>query len=179
MPTAVAALADGAVTEVAAGAQHTLVRLAGGDPNPHRLAGDPSPRPGPEVRAFGSNVRGQLGVFIDPHGQVTRRSAVHWRSPPLACGFRGPYLITLLPKTLEVHHLRRERSSQSFPFRDALCAADGGDFFLAASRDAVYALLPPLGAPGVLSASNGGSASSKDDGPPRGLDRGTGSSTEV
>ena len=99
----------------------------------------------------------QLGVFVDSQGRVTRRSAVSWRSPPLVCGYHGQLLLTLLPKSLEVHHLHRESPPQTLPFPGARGAASGGDFFLAASADAVYALLPPLE---VARGSGGGSASS-------------------
>ena len=96
----------------------------------------------------------QLGVIIGTHGNAAAHSNVHWRSPPLACLSRLPFLVVMLPHTLEVHQLGRERAGagatasrsrllQSLPFPHALCAADGGDILYFASAESVYALLPP------------------------------------
>ena len=43
-----------------------------------------------------------------------------------------------------MHHLHHELPGQTLPFPDGRCAAGGGDFFLVASSDKVYALLPPI-----------------------------------
>ena len=96
----------------------------------------------------------QLGVIIGTHGNAAAHSNVHWRSPPLACLSRLPFLVVMLPHTLEVHQLGRERAGagatasrsrllQSLPFPHALCAADGGDILYFSSAESVYALLPP------------------------------------
>ena len=42
-----------------------------------------------------------------------------------------------------MHHLHHEMPSQTLPFPGARCAAGGGEFFVVASSDTMYALLPP------------------------------------
>ena len=56
----------------------------------------------------------QLGVFVDSRGRVTRRSTVHWRAPPLACGVHGQQLVTLLPKSVEVHRLKPRDTAYTY-----------------------------------------------------------------
>ncbi|KAL1510631.1 hypothetical protein AB1Y20_006932 [Prymnesium parvum] len=95
----------------------------------------------------------QLGVIIGTRGDAAAYSNVHWRWSPLACLSRLPFLVVMLPHTVEIHQLGREQAAdgatasrtrllQSLPFPHALCAAEG-DILYFANSEAIYALLPP------------------------------------
>ena len=83
----------GAVRELFAFAPEYGSPLLARLPHGELLVVQPPPRAGER----------QLGVFVDSRGRVTRRSAVHWRAPPLACGFHEQQLVTLLPRSIEAH----------------------------------------------------------------------------
>jgi hypothetical protein len=89
-------LGAGAVRELFAFAPEYGSPLLARLPHGELLVVQPPPRAGER----------QLGVFVDSRGRVTRRSAMHWRAPPLACGVHGQQLVTLLPKSVEVHRIR-------------------------------------------------------------------------
>lgn len=86
----------------------------------------------------------QLGLFVDPNGHVAKRSTIHWRQTPLDCAARGRATISVLPNAVEVHHPEAEPQQQWLPLEHAIGAADGGNLVLVASREAVYAMLPPV-----------------------------------
>ena len=105
----------GAVRELFAFAPEFGSPLLAPLPHGELLVVQPPPRAGER----------QLGVFVDSRGRVTRRSAVHWRAPPLACGVHGQQLVTLLPKSVEVHRLKPRDAAytyQGYAYYDfALC----------------------------------------------------------
>jgi hypothetical protein len=85
----------------------------------------------------------QLGMFLDKHGDVARRSTAYWRRPPLGCLVQGRALVTLLPNAIEFDHPDHEPRRQLIAFPDARCADGAGDWMLFANSDSVYTLIPP------------------------------------
>ena len=111
----------------------------------------------------------QLGLFVDPNGHVAKRSTIHWRQTPLDCVARGRATISVLPNAVEVHHPEAEPQQQWLPLEHAIGAADGGNLVLVASREAVYAMLPPVSVATPASSGGGrGDAGTPPSASPRG-----------
>lgn len=50
-------------------------------------------------------VQDKRGIFVDYHGEPTRKSCIEWTDVPIDITFFYPYVIAVLPKSIDFHHI--------------------------------------------------------------------------
>lgn len=84
-----------------------------------------------------------IGCFFGMDGSARSRSNISWTQPPKALAYRAPYVVSLLPKSLDVHSIHDQHMVQSIKLEgvNVLCDAGTGPILAAVNRR-LCALLP-------------------------------------
>ncbi|XP_053393314.1 vam6/Vps39-like protein [Mercenaria mercenaria] len=79
--------------------------------------------------------RDDMSIFIDKEGQPAKKHPVKWTDIPIASVHEAPYIISVLPKCLEVRTIDPHLMIQSISLQNAKCICQGsGQTYIASSN---------------------------------------------
>lgn len=84
--------------------------------------------------------RDDMSIFVDKDGQPTKKHPVKWTDIPIASVHEAPYLITVLPKCLEVRTIDPPLMIQTIGLQNAKCICQGSGQIYVASSNHVWRL---------------------------------------
>ena len=86
--------------------------------------------------------RDSISVFQDFEGRPSRKYAVTWSDAPIACVYSAPFLLGVLPKSVEVQLVETQAVVQSMSLRATHVAAGADGAVLVVANNCVYRLRP-------------------------------------
>eukprot|EP00284_Hemiselmis_tepida_P004556 CAMPEP_0174941878 /NCGR_PEP_ID=MMETSP1355-20121228/72881_1 /TAXON_ID=464990 /ORGANISM="Hemiselmis tepida, Strain CCMP443" /LENGTH=365 /DNA_ID=CAMNT_0016189017 /DNA_START=78 /DNA_END=1172 /DNA_ORIENTATION=+ len=91
--------------------------------------------------------RDSISVFQDFEGRPSRKYAITWAAPPSAIVYSHPYVIALLPKSVEVQLMETQKAVQTISLRaGAVVPSPRDDAAYVLANNQVYRLRPvPVG----------------------------------